>query len=112
MHEHYKEPEFIDELKVIMDGARDELATSIFPHEKELRGVILEPDMVNHPPHYTCHRVEAIDIIDDYFIDNYYLGQVFKYTARAGKKNDELEDLKKAQFYLNRYIEIREGALK
>lgn len=62
-------------------------------------------DMVNHPPHYkTESGMEAIDVIDAFFRDDYYLGQVFRYTARSGKKFDELEDLQKAQWYLNRAV--------
>ena len=64
----------------------------------------IENDAVNHPSHYTRGKIEVIDYIDAYFKDNYYLGQVCKYISRAGFKSDELEDLKKAQFYLNRYI--------
>lgn len=66
-------------------------------------------DPVNHPEHYTRAKFEAIEVIDAFFKDNYYLGQVFKYTARAGHKENELEDLKKAQWYLNRYIQKKEG---
>lgn len=68
-----------------------------------------EADMVNHPPHYTFAGLEAIEVIDAFFKENYYLGQVFKYIARAGKKGDEIEDLKKAQWYLIKYIEMKEG---
>lgn len=68
-----------------------------------------DTDMVNHPPHYTHAGIEAIEVIDAFFENNYYLGQVFKYTSRAGHKGNELEDLKKAQWYLNRYIKEKEG---
>lgn len=66
-------------------------------------------DMVNHPPHYqTADGLEAIDVIKAYFRENYNLGQVFKYIARCGKKNDAIEDLKKARWYLDMEIEWRE----
>lgn len=66
-------------------------------------------DMVNHPPHYmTESGLEAIDVIKAFFRENYNLGQVFKYIARAGKKNDPIEDLKKARWYLDKEIEWRE----
>lgn len=61
-------------------------------------------DAVNHPSHYISNSMEAIDVIEAFFHDNAYLANVFKYTARAGKKNDYLEDLLKAQWYLQREI--------
>lgn len=67
-------------------------------------------DMVNNPPHYmTDSGLEAIDVIEAFFRHNYNLGQVFKYIARCGKKNDDLEDLKKARWYLDKEIEWRES---
>lgn len=70
-----------------------------------------KPDMVNHPPHYTRGKIEHIDVIDAFFKENYYLGQVFKYTMRAGHKGNEIEDLEKAKWYLDRYIKIKKGEL-
>lgn len=70
-----------------------------------------ETDMVNHPPHYTTGNIEVIDFIDDKQL-GFYEGQVIKYVSRAKLKNNganEIEDLKKAQFYLNRLIERLEG---
>lgn len=64
-------------------------------------------EKINHPKHYQGSRFEAIDIIEDYELD-FNLGNVIKYVLRAGKKNDKLEDLKKAQFYINRQIELLE----
>ena len=61
---------------------------------------------VNHPDHYqTPDGLEAIDVIDSFFHDNFHLGNVFKYLARAGKKGDYVEDLQKAAWYLQREIE-------
>ena len=70
-------------------------------------------DNINHPSHYTDGKIEAIDFIEDKKLP-YHLGNVIKYISRAGKKNPdtELEDLKKAQWYLSRYIELKEGADK
>lgn len=66
-------------------------------------------DMVNEPPHYkTDSGLEAIDVIGSFFRENYNLGTVFKYIARAGKKWNTIEDLKKARWYLDKEIEWRE----
>lgn len=59
------------------------------------------------PDHYKGNRFEAIDIIEDYEL-NFHLGNVVKYVLRAGKKGSKLEDLKKAQFYLKREIDLLE----
>lgn len=61
-------------------------------------------DLVDHPAHYNQHRWEVIDIIEEYFKDNYHLGNVFKYMARCEYKGHKIEDLKKARWYLDRYI--------
>jgi hypothetical protein len=63
-------------------------------------------DTVNHPAHYTAGGIETIDFIEAKQL-NYHLGQVIKYVTRAEHKNNSLEDLKKAQWYLNREIKNR-----
>jgi len=60
--------------------------------------------MVNHPPHYTSHPsgVECIQITEHM---NFCLGNALKYIWRAGLKGDsQVEDLKKARFYIDREI--------
>lgn len=64
-------------------------------------------NMINHPSHYTFGKIEVIDAIDDWQL-GFYEGQVIKYVARAKHKENELQDLKKAQFYLNRLIKKME----
>jgi hypothetical protein len=63
-----------------------------------------EEDKVNHPRHYTFGKVEVIDVLEEWFSTKPLLWQVGKYIARAGKKGDELEDLKKARWYLDKQI--------
>lgn len=58
---------------------------------------------VNHPSHYNRGKIEVIDFIEDQGL-SFHLGNVIKYIARAGSKGDKLEDLKKARWYLDRYI--------
>lgn len=64
-------------------------------------------DVVNHPKHYTQGNIEVIDYIEDKKL-GYHLGNVVKYVSRAGHKNNALEDLKKARWYLDRMIKIME----
>lgn len=70
-------------------------------------------EQVEHPNHYQFgddKTYEVIKIIEVYNFD-FHLGNCFKYISRAGKKNPdkELEDLKKARFYLDRKIQNLEN---
>jgi hypothetical protein len=66
-----------------------------------------QPDMVNHPPHYTVNGIEVIDVIENYKL-NYRLGNVVKYVLRSDLKGNRLQDLKKALWYLQREIDKTE----
>lgn len=60
-------------------------------------------DLIN-PQHYQDGGIQTIDFIEAKGL-NFHLGNVVKYISRAGKKGNKLEDLLKAQWYLNREIE-------
>ena len=60
-------------------------------------------EMVNHPSHYNMGKYEAIDVIEDWQL-NFNLGNTVKYISRAGHKDDIVQDLKKALWYLEREI--------
>ena len=62
-------------------------------------------DPINHPAHYTTGKIEVIDYIEDQKLP-YHLGNAVKYISRAGKKDKDktVEDLKKAVWYIERYI--------
>ena len=61
-------------------------------------------ETINHPDHYKGNRFEAIDIIEDYEL-NFNLGSTLKYVLRAGKKNDAIEDLQKAEWFIKRELD-------
>lgn len=63
-------------------------------------------DPVNHPAHYTSHPsgVECIQITEHM---GFNLGNALKYIWRCDLKRDDIEDLKKAEFYIKREIEKR-----
>jgi len=66
-------------------------------------------ESVNHPGHYNAGKIEVIEFIEDQgFGPGFWRGNAIKYAARAGKKDPskQIEDLKKAVWYLNREIEI------
>ncbi len=60
-------------------------------------------EVVDHPEHYQGTKYEVIDIIEDFKL-NFNLGNVIKYILRAGKKDNQHQDLKKAMWYLEREI--------
>lgn len=68
-------------------------------------------DNVNHPNHYCVGKYECMDVMEevfgrDKFMDYCYLN-AFKYMWRSERKNG-IEDIKKAIFYLNKFVEIYE----
>lgn len=68
-------------------------------------------DNVNHPSHYTDGKIEVIDYIEDKQL-GFCLGNAVKYISRAGKKKSgsmsdkekEINDLRKALWYVERRI--------
>lgn len=88
-----------DMLKLKPDGSDEELS------------VVYEPDVVNHPSHYTNGKVECIDAIESATvgktgIEAVCVANVIKYLWRYEDKNG-MEDIKKAQWYLNKLIEVK-----
>ncbi len=67
-----------------------------------------DDEAINHPPHYTFGAVEVIDAVEAWEL-GFHLGNVVKYVARAAHKGDQLADLKKARWYLDRVIRRLEG---
>lgn len=66
-------------------------------------------EAVHHPAHYGGDTVyEVIKVIEAWGL-GFHLGNTVKYIARAGKKDQRvlLEDLEKARWYLDRWIEIQ-----
>ena len=59
---------------------------------------------VTHPDHYTFSPIEVIDAIEAWGL-GFHLGNVVKYVVRSRHKGDELQDLKKAAWYLARKID-------
>ena len=69
-------------------------------------------DLVNAPPHYCQGSIECLDAIqamlgNQGFAD-YCRAQVMKYLWRAPHKGNPDQDLHKAQFYMNKLVELSE----
>jgi len=71
------------------------------PKKVKVKAVSLDP--VNSPSHYKVGGIETIDFIEAKDL-GYNLGNVVKYVTRAHHKGELLQDLKKAQWYLNREV--------
>ena len=73
-----------------------------------------EHDLVNHPSHYETGKFECIEVMEEALgrdvVKGFCIGNAFKYLYRAKRKNG-LEDLKKAQWYLNRVISMEDEIL-
>ena len=67
-------------------------------------------DQVAHPSHYNQGKFEVIEVIEDQKL-GFHLGNAIKYILRAGKKNPEKtsEDLQKAKWYIDRYLELQKS---
>jgi len=73
-------------------------------HYKELNTP--QPDPVERPAHYTMHPsgIECIQITEHM---GFNLGNALKYIWRCDLKQDAVEDLRKAMWYINRELEKR-----
>lgn len=87
-----------------------EIVELLQPITRQEEESVEENDDINHPSHYTAYKgIEVIQLTEQL---NFNRGNAVKYIARAGLKNPdtELEDLKKAAWYVNREIARIEGA--
>jgi hypothetical protein len=78
----------------------------IMPHPLKPKYMTQEKDMVNNPAHYggKDNTYEAIKVIEAWEL-GFSLGNCVKYVSRCEKKGNTLQDLEKAQWYLNRAVE-------
>jgi hypothetical protein len=81
-------------------GVEGETRVLEVPKPKKVK---VKADPVNHPEHYKVGGIETIDFIEAKGL-GYNLGNVIKYISRADHKDEKLENLKKAQWYLNREV--------
>lgn len=74
--------------------------------------IVNKGDMVNHPSHYETGKFECIEVMEEALgtdaVKGFCLCNAFKYIYRCRNKNG-MEDIKKADWYLKKLIEIKEG---
>ena len=70
-----------------------------------------EQEAVNHPDHYNKHAsgIECIDVVEHMCFN---LGNATKYIWRCDEKIDDVEDLEKAKWYIQRELDKRKKSLK
>lgn len=82
---------------------------------KEIKAIKIETmtseDVIRHPNHYCYSKYEPKDVIRDWGL-NFNLGSAVKYIARAGRKDDIIQDLKKAKQFIEFEIEALEEERK
>lgn len=68
-------------------------------------------DPVNHPAHYkTADGLEAIDVIEAFDL-GFHRGNQVKYLLRAGRKDSEIQDVRKSLWYGHRDLDRLQGTL-
>lgn len=84
----------------------DENCTACWDREVE------EQDIINHPCHYQTGKYDCIEVMEEALgkeaVKDFCLCNAFKYIYRHKRKNG-LEDIKKAQYYINKYVEMEES---
>ena len=87
--------------ETLNDVIKDTMRVSGVPYPVQV-------DAVNHPPHYKVGGIEAIEYMKAKSTPEEFKGHLrltaIKYLSRTGYKDDALQDLKKAQWYLNRLV--------
>lgn len=67
-------------------------------------------DPVNHPSHYETGKFECIEVMKEIYgveaVQNFCLLNAFKYLYRCENKNNKAEDIKKANWYLEKFKEL------
>lgn len=73
-----------------------------------------DEDAVNHPSHYKAGGIEAIDYIQAKLspeeFAGYCRGNMLKYISRVGLKDDAAQDMRKALWYGERWLDARNGS--
>ena len=71
----------------------------------------MSTDNVNHPAHYETGKYECFEVMLEVFgteaVRNFCQLNAFKYLYRCNRKNG-IEDIKKAQWYLNKLVELQD----
>jgi transposase len=95
----------IDQLKEAERAIYNQIPALAAKLDEDKAKAKADADMVNSPDHYTAGGIETYDFIVAKGL-SYELGNVVKYVSRADYKGNKLQDLLKAQWYLNAAIRM------
>jgi len=91
----------------VMVFPNDEFSQYMNPPKEEVS------DQVNHPSHYESGKFECIEVMEEALgydaVRDFCICNTFKYIYRHKRKNG-YEDIKKAQWYINKYVDMTEKA--
>ncbi len=91
----------------------EELGEILDNYRKEHECKVPAHDAVEHPAHYETGKFECIDVMIETqgveAVMDFCVCNAFKYLYRHGRKNGA-EDIKKAIWYLNKWVELNDGA--
>jgi hypothetical protein len=83
------------------------------PFETCMDSPVETEDVVNHPSHYESGKFECIEVMEEALgydaVRDFCICNAFKYLYRHKRKNG-YEDIKKAQWYINKYVDMTEKA--
>ena len=91
----------------IIKIANDGIAVTVYSEKRECEVVLdsrYDCILISQQDTHYKKEVQPIDLIDAFNLD-FNAGNVIKYVARAKHKGNELEDLRKAKYYLDRLYE-------
>jgi hypothetical protein len=92
--------------EIIIEGAKFESTLGQIDELEDAFNESLElpKELVNHPSHYNRGKYEVIDVIEDWHL-GFNLGNAIKYIGRCGHKDDPVQELEKAKWYIQREID-------
>lgn len=72
----------------------------------------MDKESVIHPDHYNQDGIECFDVISAFFgkeaLEDFCLGNALKYLMRCQHKGKYVEDLKKARFYIDKILSLKD----
>jgi len=107
--------EIIDEVDFRMPTTARDWKKKVNAKSKHIADIVYEidskNDIVNHPGHYETGKFECIEVMQEALgvdaVKDFCICNAFKYIYRHKRKNG-LEDIKKAKWYIDKFIELSE----
>lgn len=103
----------------LRDNIHDEVVMNVSELKQDFIRVMkadrilsMNEEMVDHPAHYNTGKYEVIEVLEDNLTEDQFegflLGNALKYIMRCQTKGNTVQDIKKANWYLNRLADFIE----